>query len=174
VNLVASGVGEGGDFDDEYEGADSGWKAVLASLGYYLENHADRDRSTFVLSRSTSFDADDAMRTLFLGEGPSRWLAAGGVIGAAAGAEFSLELRDGSRMSGRVLATSRLELPLSWHEMNGQLTLMAQPKRDGCAVHLQVSFWNPDEASVTRVRAMLEQSLDRLAALGSSPHAGNR
>ncbi len=44
LKLVHSGFGDGAEWDDEYQGVNSGWEMALAVLKHYLENYFGRPR----------------------------------------------------------------------------------------------------------------------------------
>jgi len=161
LQLVASGFGEGAAWDDEYEGTNSGWRAVLATMREYLENHFGQNRWIVKVERAGRFEYEPLIREYVMGSGISRWLTESGQLGGE-GSEFDLELRDGGRFSGRVLAVTKREIPLYWREIDGVLTLIATPGgNDRRLVVAHCSSWSA-RASRAAVGSALGLALDRL------------
>jgi uncharacterized protein YndB with AHSA1/START domain len=55
MRLVNSGFREGAEWDNEYEGIDSGWRMAVALLKLYLENYYGTPRKTFLVMHPAEF-----------------------------------------------------------------------------------------------------------------------
>jgi uncharacterized protein YndB with AHSA1/START domain len=164
INLVASGFGEGAEWEDEYEGTNSGWRSVLATMREYLEHHFGKGRWIALQKRPADFEYEGLIGKHVMGDGLSRWLVESGRLGGE-GSEFDFALRDGGRMSGRVLAVTKREIPLYWREMDGVLTLMASPgENDQRLVIAHLSSWGPRTREVAALK-VLGLALDRLVSV---------
>ena len=51
LRLANSGFRDGAEWDEEYEGVDSGWRISLATLKHWLENYPARDRVNTLVMR---------------------------------------------------------------------------------------------------------------------------
>lgn len=89
VRLVNSGFLDGADWDEEYEGVRSGWAGSLELYRYFGE-----------------------------AGGLAAWLTREGALGEV-GDRAELVLRDGVRLSGRVIAASGREKAVTWEEEDG-------------------------------------------------------
>jgi uncharacterized protein YndB with AHSA1/START domain len=162
VRVVHSGFGPGGEFDELFDGVDSGWQLALANLKHYLENYFGIPRASFLLRIPGEFEYSKLV-PLFHGAEIQKWLAKSGSIGGA-GEQYSFEFKDGGTASGVVLARSAREVMLSWSEIGGTLSLKAfaaePPKRVLC---LHGWGWGLDRAGAKRLHDFLIPSIDRLA-----------
>jgi uncharacterized protein YndB with AHSA1/START domain len=168
VRVVHSGFGPGGEFDDLFDGVDSGWQLALATLKHYLENYFGLPRAGFLLQIPGEFEYSQ-VAPLFQGAGIQKWLAKSGSIGAA-GERYSFEFKEGGAASGVVLARSAREVMISWSEIRGTLSLKAfaaePPKRVLC---LNGWGWGLGAADAQRMHDFLIPSIDRLAILVLGP-----
>jgi hypothetical protein len=99
-------------------------------------------------------------------DGLASWLTTAGRIGAA-GDRCALELRDGGRLTGEVLASTALpEVTVSWDELDAVLELKAISAGPGRPPLLGVRVtgwrWSPDRAA--DVERCVTAAVERLAA----------
>lgn len=162
VQLVNSGFLEGAQWDDEYDGVDSGWKKSLAVLKHYLENFRGRRKSAVLAMQPASFEYE-ALRPLFTtAEGLSKWLASSGRIGQT-GERYEISLDGGRKASGRVLLWTGRESVLSWDEISGTLEMMAFAAGPGRRmVGLRLVSWDPPGASNGDLEAFADGAVGRL------------
>ncbi len=168
VRVVHSGFGPGAEFDDLFDGVDSGWQLALANLKHYLENYFGLARASFLLQIPGEFEYAQVV-PLYHGWGILKWLADSGSIGAV-GEHYTLEFKEGGTASGMVLARSARETMLSWSEIGGVLSFKAfasePPKRVLC---LHGWGWGLDQSDAERLHDFLIPSIDRLAILVLGP-----
>lgn len=170
LELIHSGFDEGADWEDEYEGVDSGWKLALAILERYVTRHFGKARTPYFAMRPTAFEYDHLQPLFRHPEQLARWLGRPtDATGLAESREVELDLRgehtpgDGS-LSGRVLVDSGREIALSWEEIDGVLELKAFGMGPGQrAVALRASSWSQRPPAKNEVEAWMTEALDRLA-----------
>ncbi len=164
MDLVESGFRSGADWDEEYEGADSGWTMALGILRHYLENHDGATRQGMWAQRETARGPADLAPFYRDADALARWLTRSGSIGDT-GDPVRLQLRDGSTVTGEVLARSPREVCISWDEIDGFLTLKMfafDPKQRWIA--LDAGSWRFSQAEADALEAKLGPALDRLVA----------
>jgi len=164
VELINSGFSVGTSDDEETEGVHSGWRIALAIMKLYLERHYGRPRLSFFAMQPAPFEYGQISRYFHEPDGLARWLTSSGAVGAE-GDAFELVLRDGSPMSGRVLAVTPRETALSWDEADGVVELKAfrlGPRIR--AVSLRGSGWGMSEEKARAIESMAVASIDRLVA----------
>jgi len=165
IRIVNSGFSVGNENDEEYEGVVSGWQMALAILKEYVENHFGRAKTGFFAMQPATFTYERIVPYLVDEEGLMRWLTTSGWIGAP-GDRYNLTLRDGSPMSGRVLARTSREVALSWDEIDGVAELKAfrlGPRARAVAV--RGCGWGLSEERAGEIDKMLAKSIDRLVAI---------
>jgi uncharacterized protein YndB with AHSA1/START domain len=168
VRLINSGFREDAKWNEEYEGVDSGWRMALALLKEYLENYFGRNKKTLLILRPASY-AYEQLREYFLDSAKlSQWLTTSGGIGKPEDA-CELVIRDGGKLSGRVLAVTKWEAALSWKEIGGTLELKGFSMGPQRMLGVRVMIWNPDSAASARVKAQMEAAVGRLAAIFPVP-----
>lgn len=164
VRLVNSGFADGAQWDEEYQGVDSGWTMALATLKHALEVHPDRDRTHVMAMRPATFDPARLRALYTTAAGLDAWLGSDARITGDAvhvGAELTLRTPGCGPLSGRVLADSGREVLLEWREQSAVLglkTFAAGPARMIC---LDFSTWSASPPLVTK--GALEGLLSRLA-----------
>ena len=124
VRLVESGFREGAEWDEEFEGIDSGWQMALALLKHYLDNYFGSSRSSFLVMRPAEFSFEQVVPLYRTGAGLRKWLTKSGDYGEV-GERFALDLQEAGKASGRVLAKTKRETALGWDEIRGALELKA-------------------------------------------------
>jgi uncharacterized protein YndB with AHSA1/START domain len=164
VRLVNSGFREDAKWNDEYEGVNSGWQTVLALLKEYLENYFGSNKKTLLIVRPASYTYDQ-LRECFLDPAKlSKWLTVSGAIGKP-GEACELILRDGGKLSGRVLAVTKWEAALSWKEISGALELKGFSMGPQKMLGVRATSWSSDSAASSVVKARMEAAVERLAAI---------
>lgn len=148
VRLLNSGFSQDAKFDDEFEGVVSGWKMALATMKYWLENHADARRSHTLVIEPAAYTWD-ALKTLFATREGRRWL------------EPTLSA------DAAVLVNSGREVLLAWPERGGVLGLKAFRMGPQTVVGLDFSSWTAEPGSHNHIGDELRSALARLkTALG--------
>lgn len=171
VRLIHSGFSEDADFDEEYRGTDSGWLMALTLLKHYLEHYLGRARHQLMVMRRAVFEYDDIRLWHHEEEKLERWLTSEGRI-PALGERFQLRLKDGSTITGQVLADAGHEVAVSWEEMQGVLELKAWgSKAHGRNLGLRFSSWRSPVEQKLAVQGLLGDALETLAELVSSAAA---
>jgi uncharacterized protein YndB with AHSA1/START domain len=165
VKIINSGFSVGVENYEEYEGVESGWQMALTILKQYLENHFSQPKSGFFAMQPAPVDYEKILHFFLEEEGLMRWLTTSGAIGAP-GERYSLTLRDGSPMSGRVLTLTSREVALSWDEIDGVAELKAfriGPRARAVAV--RGCGWGLPEERALEIEQMLSKAIDRLVAV---------
>jgi uncharacterized protein YndB with AHSA1/START domain len=169
LRVVNSGFGEGPEWDDEYEGVDSGWELALATLRHYLERYPGRARRHALVMRPADFAYENVQPFFATAAGLASWLAASArlsaepLVAGAAGVQVELDLGDAGTLVGSVLARSRREVLLSWEEREAVLGLKCFAIGARRAVALDWSCWSERPESL-QTAPWLEASVDRLAS----------
>jgi uncharacterized protein YndB with AHSA1/START domain len=170
VRLVNSGFREGAQWDEEYEGVNSGWQTVLALLKLYLENYFGSNKRTLLVVQPTTMSYDE-LRGAFLDEAKlAKWLTNSGAIGDV-GDACRLELKDAGTLTGRVLAVSKREAALSWNEIGGALELKAFAMGPQRMAGVRATTWKLDPDAAAKLKTQLQSAVARLAAEFSKPAA---
>lgn len=169
VRLVNSGFREGAQWDDEYEGVNSGWKMALSLLKEYLERHFGRTKRTEMVFRPAAFELVKVRQYFLLAPKMAEWLTKVGSGSGSGGIEkvgdaFRFELRDGGTLSGRVLEITDSEVALSWEEIGGTLELKAFAMGPQRMLGVRIMSWKLDAEGLKKVAAQLEPAVGRLAA----------
>lgn len=173
IRLVNSGFRESAQWDEEYEGTDSGWRMALAIQKYYLENHFGQPKTDFLGLRPASFSYD-RLRPYFLE--PARlaqWFSKSGSIGAV-GEPCRVSLRNGGELNGRVLAITKWEVALSWEEIAGTLELKGFSMGPQRMVGIRGISWKLPPAEMKQIEDRMGTALERLAGLLVSSAAAGK
>lgn len=171
VRLINSGFREDAKWNEEYEGTDSGWRMALALLKEYLENYFGRSKKMLLIVRPASYNYE-LLREYFLDPAKlSQWLTTSGKIGKPE-ESCELVLREGGKLSGRVLEVTKWEVALSWKEISGTLELKGFAMGPQRVLGVRVMIWNPDSASSAKIKAQMEKAVERLAAMFPAPAGG--
>ncbi|MGA2595209.1 MAG: SRPBCC domain-containing protein [Bryobacteraceae bacterium] len=163
MRLVNSGFRDGAEWDDEFEGTNSGWQMAVAVLQHYLENYFGEPRSSFLAMRPAEFRYEQLGPFFREASGLSRWLAVSATQDADG--RYNLVFHDGSRLNGLILATTRREVALSWPEIRGVLELKAFGLGPGTKVlGVRGCGWSLDPARAAAIETQMAAALERLAA----------
>ena len=164
MRLVNSGFREGAEWNDEYDGVDSGWIMALALLKHYVENYFGTPRSSFQAMRPANFAFADVLPFHRTAEGLRKWLTTSGEFGDA-GEKFALALREGGAVTGRVLAKSKWETTLGWEEIRGVLELKAFAMGPQKMVCVRGCGWGLAAAKAKKIEEEMDRAVERLASL---------
>jgi uncharacterized protein YndB with AHSA1/START domain len=164
IRLVNSGFRDGAEWDEEFEGTVSGWHMALALLKHYLENYFGTPRGSLLAMRPAEFSFEQVLPLHRTEAGLKKWLTKSGKYGDV-GENFALELQEGGKVGGRVLAKSKRETALSWDEIHGVLELKAfamGPQRMLC---VRACGWGLSAERARELEAQMERAVERLAAV---------
>ncbi|MEM7164837.1 MAG: SRPBCC domain-containing protein [Planctomycetota bacterium] len=169
IRLVNSGFQDGAEWDNEYEGIDSGWEMALATLRHYLENHFGHDKRAFLLLRPTPVlpDADRFYRDE---AGLAQWLTESGVPGSV-GSDCRLVLRDGGSVTGTVLAQTAAETAIAWSEGSGVLELKGFWAGAQAMACIRGVGWGWNAERAAEWESAFTPAVERLAAVIAEDHA---
>jgi uncharacterized protein YndB with AHSA1/START domain len=164
VRLINSGFRDDAQWKEEYEGVVSGWQMSLAILKHYLENHFGRKKTSLLIMRPASFEFGQLLP--YFQEAPklSQWLAQSGSIGKS-GEPVHLDLRDGGKLTGRVLTVTKWEVAISWEEIGGTLELKGFKMGPQRVVGVRCFSWKLGANEAKNLEAPLSKAVERLAAL---------
>jgi hypothetical protein len=158
--LVQSGFREGAEWEDEYDGVNSGWEMALAVLKHYLENYFGRPRYHALVMLPAEYTASQ-LRPFYRQErNLAMWLSRAGGI-RDPGTRYELELMDGDKMSGEVLADTGTEVQLSWTEIEGAVALKAFSMGSQKMLCLDVLTWGGKDR-LDEIEQTMASSLERL------------
>jgi len=164
VNLVHSGFG---DDDETVCGVDSGWTLALELLREYVERHAGKESQTLWLSREAELTDPTLDRLYRTQVGLESWLTKEGGFPAGKGAPVDAKLRDGTSVTGSVLAHQGRESAICWDEVGGVLELKAGGGERPW-VGIRLTTWHDPEAEeggrvdLDPLRDEFSAALDRL------------
>lgn len=170
LRLVNSGFREGAEWNDEYDGVDSGWQMALALLKLYAENYFGSPRNSFLAMRPSEFAFSSVVPFHRTEAGLNQWLTTKASCGQA-GEKYHFALREGGTASGRVLQETKWETTLSWEEMRGVLELKAFAMGPQKMVSVRGSTWGPEGAKVKQIEEQMDRALERLAGLVNAQRA---
>jgi uncharacterized protein YndB with AHSA1/START domain len=100
VRMVASGFGEGPDWDQEYDGTFHGWDLFHKTLKHYLEHHRGQPSANVVIYAFLTVSSDEAWTRVM---SPAGLIGNGSLDDLAVRAPFRFETRDGDVFAGVVL-----------------------------------------------------------------------
>jgi uncharacterized protein YndB with AHSA1/START domain len=170
LRLVNSGFREGAEWNDEYEGMDSGWRMSLALLKHYVENYFGTPRSSFLAMKPAQYSTERLLPLHRTSVGLEKWLTTHGSFGEA-GEKFTLSLKEGGSVTGRVLAKTKTETALGWDEIRGVLELKAFSTGPQKMVGVHGCGWGLSAARAMEIEEQMERALGRLAEILGSHSA---
>jgi uncharacterized protein YndB with AHSA1/START domain len=163
VRLVNSGFLDGTEWEEEYQGVRSGWSGSLALLKHYLERHLGRPRRASLVVRPAQVGAEELYRHFSEGDALASWLTRAGAVGERDDS-VALVLRDGTRLTGKVIAATGREKAITWDEEDGSvLELKGFGTPGGRMVGVRLTTWAPDEDRLPRLERLLTPAVERLA-----------
>jgi uncharacterized protein YndB with AHSA1/START domain len=169
LRLVNSGFREGAQWNEEYEGGDSGWRMSLSILKEYLEHYFGRAKKTEMVLRPAAFEYARIRDYFVAAPKLADWLTAAGPRSASGeignvGDACRLALREGGTLTGRVLQITKSEVALSWDEIGGTLELKSFSMGPQRMLGVRMTSWKLDADQLKRVATQLEPAVARLAA----------
>jgi len=165
MRFVNSGFSTDASFAEEFAGIDRGWTLSLATLRHYLEHYPGGKRSNLMVMRPLAFDYLDLLPFYTTETGLQHWFTRSGSIGEP-GTPYTLVLKDGETMSGKVLARTIPEVLVSWEQIRGIFAFKAfKLGEDQRVIALQAVGWDLAEDRVDKVTQRLDAALDRLVPL---------
>ena len=168
VRLVNSGFSEEAQWDEEYNGVDSGWRGALALLRLYLDRYYGEPRSTFSVFRPADLSYPAVIECATQAGRLAQWLGQSSGIGHP-GDAYQIRFFNGSTASGHVLERSEREVALTWEEIRGTLTIGAfgdGPEKR--TIKIAGCGWQLSREKAREIEATMSQAAGRLAALVAS------
>jgi uncharacterized protein YndB with AHSA1/START domain len=162
LRLVNSGFLEGADWQNEFDGIESGWIMALAILRHYLENYFGQPRSSFFAMRPAVFSLEQLLPLHRTADGLAKWLATGGSF-SAVGDPFQLALRGGGTITGKVLALTKSETQLSWTEERAVLGLKSFHMGPQHMLAIHGCGWEMPPERAKEIEQQMERALEALA-----------
>ena len=161
VRLIHSGLVDGDDQDEEYDGVRSGWEMAMSILRHYLEHYYGEAKRTVLVMRPARFSYDAVLP--YYKEEPllATWLTSSGAIGWP-DERFTLTLRDGERLSGQVLAVTSHEVAVSWEEEHAVLELKAFSAGPSRMLCMRIIGWAMSESRAAELERLCERALEKL------------
>ena len=165
LRVLQSGFGDGSEWDDEYEGIDSGWEMAIATLGHWLETYGTDDRTHLVHMQPAKFEYEPLQRFFDSAAGLERWLAEKAELSSPlrVGSAVRLNLGDLGSLNGEVVARTAREVLLSWPEQHALLTLKCfsmGPR--GRMLALDFNAWPLAPERRSAIQEFLQQSVAKL------------
>jgi uncharacterized protein YndB with AHSA1/START domain len=171
MRVINSGFREGAEWNEEYEGIDSGWRMAFALLKHYLENYFGSPRSSFLAMKPAEYTFERLLPLHRTAAGLQKWLTNSGSLGEV-GEKFSLNLKEGGSVSGKVLAMTKRETALSWDEIHGALELKAFSMGPQKMVSVHGCGWGLSPVRAKEIEQQLERALASLSqVLANASHA---
>jgi uncharacterized protein YndB with AHSA1/START domain len=156
VRMVASGFGEGADWDHEYDGTYHGWDFFHTTLKHYLENHRGKAANNVVIYAMLEVPKEKAWDRLMSPEGLVKEGSAGDL---AVGAPFRFVSASGDLLEGVVKnyvpGKTFAGLVQSLDKSILVIELATVPGR-GDFLYLSLSTWGLAKADVDALGARLE------------------
>jgi hypothetical protein len=160
LRLVQSGLPEGADWDEAFEGTDLGWTVFLATLQHYLERHRGKPRR--VLSFTTSIERTPSEVHALL-TGPTVLAAQGAIRNVPVNERYSARTSAGDQLEGRIVAMrpGRLLAATVNGMDDGLLAFALRPNDKGTFLELFLSTWGWDghDAVAKRWKPWLAEKL---------------
>ena len=137
VRLVNTGFGDGGEWDDQYDAVQEGWKLFLFNLRLHLEHFRGREATAALPTVSRTEDPRTAWATLTGALGVPSTVAVGDRLGLDGG--------DGARLAGTVVDVAEHRLALLLDEpAPGTAFVAAEAQGPGCALSVWAYLYGED------------------------------
>ena len=162
VRMVASGFGEGPDWDFEYDGTFHGWDMFHKALKHYLENHRGKRAHNVVIYVMLAVMPEEAWRRLKSGDG---LVKEGSLDNLSIGAPFRFVTGDGDVFAGVVQnyvpgkTFSAMVESLNKAVLNLE---MASMPGQGPFLYLSISTWGLPKAEVDALGGRIKANVHRL------------
>lgn len=157
VRLVNSGFGDGGEWDDQYDGMAEGWQLFLFNLQLHCRHFLGQAAVSMLPMAGTSMSREDAWAKLCAGLNIPEAPALGDRIVADAG--------DGLGLAGTVVRVAPNAIGLLLDEpAPGTAFLAAEGGGDGCGVSVWSYLYGADaQARIDRDKPLWQSWLDGFA-----------
>jgi hypothetical protein len=162
VRMVASGFGEGPEWDHEYDGTFHGWDMFHKTLKHYLEHHRGEASANVVLYAMLAVPPSEAWTRLMGSEGLVR---EGSPDGISAGAPFHFVTSKGDILAGVVLQYTPDKTFSAMVESLNKAILnieMCTMPGSGQFLYLSLNTWGLSSSEVDALRARLKAIVDGL------------
>jgi uncharacterized protein YndB with AHSA1/START domain len=137
VRLVNSGFGDGGPWDDQYDGMVEGWQLFLFNLSLHLQHFAGRTATSALPLASWPTDPQTSW---------NRFTAALGLPGTlTVGDRVDVDGGDGARLAGTLVDVGPRRLALLLHEpAPGTAFLAGESASGGCGLSVWAYLYGED------------------------------
>jgi len=156
VRMVASGFGEGPEWDHEYEGTFHGWDMYHNVMKHYLEHHRGQPAGNVVIYAVLSVTPAEAWARLMSSEGLAK---KGSLNDLSPGAPFYIETSQGDSLAGTVRHFVPGKMFSAMVENLNQailnLEMCSMPGR-GHFLYLSLVTWGVPAAEVDALQARLK------------------
>jgi uncharacterized protein YndB with AHSA1/START domain len=156
VRMVASGFGEGADWDHEYDGTFHGWDMFHKTMKHYLEHHHGHASANAVLYAVLAVPPDEAWSRLMSADG---LIKTGSLGDLTIGAPFRFETSQGDVFAGVVrhyaAAKTFSAMVESLNKAIFNIELAAIPGR-GHFLYVSLNTWGIPKADVDALGARLK------------------
>jgi uncharacterized protein YndB with AHSA1/START domain len=162
VRMVASGFGEGADWDYEYDGTFHGWDFFHTTLKHYLENHRGKPANNVTIYATFSISREEAWDRLMSAEG---LVKEGSARDLAIGAPFRFVTAENDVLAGvvRNLVPAKTFSGMVENLEKSILVIeLAVIPGQGNFVYLALSTWGLAKADVDALGARLKSIVYRL------------
>jgi uncharacterized protein YndB with AHSA1/START domain len=171
MRVINSGFREGAEWNEEYEGTDSGWRMAFAVLKHYLENYFGSPRNSFLAMKPAEYTFERLLPLHRTSVGLQKWLTTSGAFGEV-GERFKLQSKESGSITGVVLEKTKRETALSWEEIHGTLELKGFSMGPQKMICVGGCSWGLSAARAKEIEQQMERALDLLAqALANAAHA---
>jgi hypothetical protein len=137
VRLVTTGFGDGGEWDDQYDALQEGWKLFLLNLRLHLEHFRGREAAPAMPMGMWPVDPQTAWDTLTSALSVPSTLAVGD--------RLDLDGGDGARLAGTVVDVAERRLALLLDEpAPGTGFVVAEGHGPGCALSVWAYLYSDD------------------------------
>ena len=137
VRLISTGFGDGGEWDDQYDALQEGWKLFLLNLRLHLEHFRGQDAAAALPTGMWPVDP------------PTAWDRFTGALGVPStlvvGDRLDLDGGDGARLAGTVVDVAERRLALLLDEpAPGTAFMVAEGHGPGCGLSVWAYLYGDD------------------------------